>query len=87
MGEPQGRWVSVDPVSNHAVVDGPPCWDLVAGQQTHNTRVPMVELHKTSCLGQPTSPPGGCDYRLQEVMKSLTDGMALKRWVMKEAPC
>lgn len=46
MGEPQGCWVSVDPVSDHAVVHGPSRWDLIAGQQTHNTRVTMVELHQ-----------------------------------------
>lgn len=44
MGDPQGRRVGVDPVGDHAVVDRPPRRDLIAGQQTHDTRVPMVEL-------------------------------------------
>lgn len=29
----------------------------------------------------------GSKIRVQEVLEGLTDGMALKRWVMKEAPC
>lgn len=100
MGDPQGCWVGVDPVSDHAVVHGPSCWDLIAGQQTHDTGLPMVELterereNKRSC-SETTPPPGGGlasnptleDCRRQEVVGGLTEGMALKRWVMKEAPC
>lgn len=38
----------MDPISDHSVVDRPACRNLVTGQQTHYTRVPMVELdHNT----------------------------------------
>lgn len=46
MGDPQGCRVSVDPVGDHAVVHRLSCWDLITGQQTHDTRVPMVELRQ-----------------------------------------
>lgn len=95
MGDPQGCRVSVDPVRDHAVVHGLPCRDLITGQQTHDTRVPMVELrqHTREVAVALHRPPGGCrpdcgsEHRPQEVLEGLTDGMALKRWVMKEAPC
>lgn len=93
MGDPQGCRVRVDPVGDHAVVHRLPGWDLITGQQTHDARVPMVELrqHTREVAVNRTAPwwpdevtnTDHSRYGTEE----LTDGMALKRWVMKEAPC
>lgn len=48
MGDAQSCRVGVDPVSDHPVVDGPPCRDLITGQQTHYARVPVVELDQNT---------------------------------------
>lgn len=44
VGDAQGCRVGVDAISYHAVINRPACGDPVAGQQTHYTRVTMVEL-------------------------------------------
>ena len=49
MGDAQSSRVGVDPVRYHAIEDRPAGGDLITGQQTHYTRVPVVELdHKTA---------------------------------------
>lgn len=44
MGDAQGGRVGVDPVGYHAVINRPAGRNLVAGQQTHDARIPVVEL-------------------------------------------
>lgn len=86
MGDAQGRRVGVDPVSDHPVVHGAARRDLIAGQQTHDPGVPVVELRQER-TGERFQRGDGAPWWPGGSTGGLTDGMALKRWVMKEAPC
>lgn len=91
MSDAQGGGVGVHAVGDHPVVDGATGGDLVAGQQTHDARVPVVELdqrdRKTWADTEELPARGGGGSVGGERGGGLTGSMALKRWVMKDAPC
>lgn len=62
MGDAQGGRVGVHAVGDHPVVDGAAGGDLVAGQQTHDARVPVVELDQ----GDRKTRPDGRNFLREE---------------------